>query len=755
MVLMSRGTDDALQSPADAPAGASAGASADLVVTTKLFAPTRRIPPVVRERLHARLRETLSVRVAVVAAPAGWGKSTLIAEWLRADGPAAGWVSLDRGDDDLTRFWRYVLLGLGNASEGVCSASLRRLGAAGVDVERDLLPLVVNELAACPREVVLVLDDYHVITSAAVHASLASLVERAPRNLHLVLGTRTDPPLPLSRLRVDGELLEIRAEQLRFTPDEAGRLLTHACGLDLTAVEVDRLVARTEGWAAGLQLAALRLADRVGAGERAAFIDRFTGDDRHVIDYLGEEVLATQPEQLREFLLHTSVLNRVCAPLVQAVTGRADAARTLDEAYRANLFLTPLDDEQRWFRYHHLFRGILRHELGRLEPALVPTLHRAAAEWYAQQGDFVEAVGHGIDSGDHELLGELIADGWRREFNSGHLQTVEAWLDALPPGMIARDVRLTEAQVWLALDAGRLDEAGAAIEAAERISPGVAHVQALRALHTFKVGDLGRANALVDALPPRVADPFVLTVRALLLGICAIWRGAPDGAAVALEDASVMAARTGNRLGHTYARGYRALLAVDAGDVARAQSLLGEVDAELHGEGADAHFVAMFPPLARARLALLLGDTDTAVAAARRAVELSRRGAGRIELAAASATLAACLRLAGEHELAAAVRSECRVLLRACADPGPVVLAWFTAEQRAQQQARPADDEPLTERERAVLALLPSPMTQREIADALFVSQNTLKTHLRAVYRKLRVMSRYEAVTRARELGLL
>ena len=294
---------------------------------------------------------------------------------------------------------------------------------------RDVLPTFINEVASSGAPLVLVLDDYHLITSAQVHASVNALLDRCPPQLHLVLITRADPPLPLSRLRVRGELAELRAEHLRFSLDEAREFFGGRLGTQLPEQDVHRLVARTEGWAAGLQLAALRLKDRT---DPSAFIERFTGADWHIVNYLGEEVLTSQPSRLREFLLVTSVLNRMCAPLCNALTGRADGAELIDEVNRANLFLIPLDDERHWFRYHHLFGGLLRHELTRTAPQQPSALHRQAAQWYAENGDPAEAIGHAISSGDGSLTRRLVAAHWRQHFNAGQLQTVRRWLDALP-----------------------------------------------------------------------------------------------------------------------------------------------------------------------------------------------------------------------------------------------------------------------------------------------------------------------------------
>jgi LuxR family maltose regulon positive regulatory protein len=718
------------------------------VLATKLFIPDQGRRAVARPRLNALLDSVPETRLTVLVAPAGWGKTTALAEWLRSQPMPCGWVSLDAGDGDLTRFWRYLLLAIEHAGSAAATDALRRLDAPGIDVAQEVLPVLVNGLAQHGGGLVLVLDDYHVISAAEVHRSLSLLLDRAPPPLHLVITSRVDPPLALSRLRVAGQLLDIRADQLRFTLHEAGHLLERASA-GLPARQVERLVARTEGWAAGLQLAALRLADRSGPA-RADFVERFTGVDRHVIDYLGEEVLAGLTEELREFLLRTSVLRRICAPLAYAVTGRRDAAILLDRVEHANLFLVPLDEQGRWYRYHQLFRDLLRHELMRTgidEPA---ELHRRAAEWYAAHDDAEESVEHAVESGDADLLARLVAGAWRREFNLGQLQTVQSWLDALPSEVVVGEPRLTVAQVWLHLDAGRLDEGDAVLRRAETVSPEDGHLRTLRSLHTYKAGDIPAAERLLAATIRDATDPFLNTVADLIRGMCALWSGRAVAAAQVLDRAAGRARQHDNRLARTFALGGAALAFVEAGNPVEAAALLRSADDELADGFAAAHFVAAFPALAAARLALAQGRPDDARGAAEAAVALARRGAGRVELAAALLTAAAV----GDAQPLVA---EARTVLRSCPDPGPTVRDWLARHERTSQAShahRPVADE-LTDRERDILALLPGPQSQRELAEALFVSPNTMKTHLRAIYRKLGAESRTEAVLRARSLGLL
>jgi LuxR family maltose regulon positive regulatory protein len=754
----------------DKAVGVTAGA-AEVVISTKLFRPNPRHQTVERTRLHDLLRLGCSLPLTLVVAPAGWGKSTLVADWLQQDRLTAGWVSLDGDDDDPHRFWRYLLLAAGQAGPGAGTAALRRLDAARSDVLREVLPTFINEVASSATPLVLVLDDYHLITSAEVHASVGALLDRCPPQLHLVLITRADPPLPLSRMRVRGELAELRAEQLRFSLDEAREFFGGRLGTQLSEQDVHRLLARTEGWAAGLQLAALRLTDR---SDPSAFIERFTGADWHIVNYLGEEVLTSQPPRVREFLLVTSVLNRMCAPLCDALTGRADGAELISEVNRANLFLIPLDDERHWFRYHHLFGGLLRHELARTAPQQPSALHQRAAQWYAQSGDPAEAIGHAIASGDDSLIRELVAAHWRQHFNAGQLETVRRWLDALPAEIVAMDASLSAARVWVALDTGRLEDVGAALDAAEAAGPPDTQLMVLRALHRYKTGDMADAAYRLQEIAPSADDLFIATVHRLVQGVSRMWLGDADRARELLAEAARRAEGDDNRLAYIYAQGCLALLATSHGDLALADALVADAELVVSQTLSDSHFVAMFPALAGARLAAQRGDWAGAEPAAAAAVELGRRGAGRVELAAALLTASAVFRTsppaaatrdpsdvpaadgAGGSDTGALV-AEARGILRHCPDPGPVVTTWLADEQRAEAALTRQEGmtEPLTERELTILRLLPAPTPQRELASALFVTPNTLKTHLRAIYRKLGAESRDDAVIRARERGLI
>jgi LuxR family transcriptional regulator, maltose regulon positive regulatory protein len=766
------GQGDNRASPASGAADAGPPAAGPVLVVTKLRAPTVRAELVPRRRLVELLVRRGPHKLTLIDAPAGWGKTTLLAEWQNdpAEARPFAWVSLDRADNDPVRFWTYVVTALQTAAPDLGERALGVLGRRGPSVLRDVLPELINELAREAPELVLTLDDYHTIGNDEIHQGVELLCERLPAQLHLAIATRSDPPLPLARMRVRGELLEVRSDALAFSDEEATALLNAHLGLGLSGTDVARLQQRTEGWAAALYLAALSLRGRADAAD---FIGAFAGDNRHVVDYLGGEVLAGQPPDRRTFLVRTSILERLCGPLCDAVTGGAGSAAALEEIERANLFLVPLDATRTWYRYHHLFGELLRHELGRSEPELVATLHRRAAAWYQAAGAVPDAIQHAVSGGDVDQARELIAEHWLGFFNRGELATVAAWLDALPQEAVEGDPRLAVARVWLALDLGRPGEAGEWLERAERGlpegrgsgAPGLASGMALlRAVHRFKIGDVGQALAAarraVDLEREGVA--FWRTVASVLIGVTLYWRGAAEDAGPALEDALELAEADGNRLAQTYALGYLAAVQAGRGEPADADRLLERAAALVEADpAAGEHFVAMMAHLVRAGRLEQQGRTGEAVEEAERGLELARRGAGLVELCYAILQLAGLRRRQGDLEAARALVAESRRRLDGCADPGMLAGLVAAAERSVapagprRPTAAPAAGERLTERELAVLRLLPSGMTQREIGATLFLSENTVKTHTRGIYRKLAVATRDEAVTAARAAGLL
>jgi LuxR family transcriptional regulator, maltose regulon positive regulatory protein len=729
--------------------------SGAVIAATKLHVPSPRRGLVPRVGLLAALTADRSHKLTLLDAPPGFGKTTLLSEWSASaeEKRPFAWLSLDEGDNDPFRFWGGVVEALRTIEAGVGTATLATLRATNVSLVEVVVPLLVNDLARLESRLVLVLDDYHLIAESRVHESLAYFIDHLPDVVHLVLATRADPPLPLGRYRTRGEMAELRAAQLRFSDAEARALLNGVLRLGLAVDDVDRLQRRTEGWAAGLYLAALSLR---GREDSRKFIGSFAGDDRQIVDYLSSEVLAGQPDELRRFLLRTSILERFCGPLCDALVGGVASARLLEHLERQNLFLVPLDRTRDWYRYHHLFGELLRHELRRTGAESVAALHQRAHEWYRSRGFVPEAIHHAVAAGDVDGARELIALHWNDAFNEGRLDTVAGWLDALPGEAVARDPRLCEAGAWLALDRGRLAEAQRWIEGVEAGSASAAAV--LRAVHGFKAGDLGsaqRAARRVLELEPEGAS-FARFVAHCNLGVTRYWRGGLIDALDTLETAAELASAAGNQLGQSYVLGYLALIQVDRGDLGEADRLARTATELSDDPGFLEHFVTMMGHLARGKVEERRGRLEQAELELARALELARRAAGAIELAAALLALAQLSELRGERERAKELLTDARRTVDGCPDIGTLERALWRSmrEVRPTPRTAAAGDE-LTNRELAVLQLLGGELSRREIADTLFVSLDTVKSHTRGIYRKLGASSREEAVERARELSLL
>lgn len=454
------------------------------LLVTKLYIPPLRSELVPRPRLVERLNQGLGSgwpaegsftrKLTLVSAPAGFGKTTLLSEWLNSGREAspplqAAWLSLDPGDNDPARFLAYIIAALQGLKPGLGEAALSAYRSPQPPPMEAVLAALLNELADLPTPAVLILDDYHLIEAQPVHDMLAFLLEHLPPRLHLVIATRADPPLPLARLRARGQLVEVRAAGLRFDPHEAAAFLNQAMGLDLTAKDIAALEARTEGWIAGLQLAALSLERRQSQGDSdlSGFIQDFAGDDRYVVDYLAEEVLRGQPESVQTFLLQTSILSRLCAPLCNAVTGQTDSQATLQALERANLFVVALDQKQIWYRYHQLFADLLRQRLERIQAEQIPVLHRRAGEWYEQNSWQAEAIDHALAAEDFERAAQLIVRSLWAVVARGERATVLGWLAALPGEMVRSRPRLCLAAAWGSLAAMNLDAIEPHLQAAE------------------------------------------------------------------------------------------------------------------------------------------------------------------------------------------------------------------------------------------------------------------------------------------------
>ena len=434
-------------------------------MATKLYIPPPRPKAVLRPRLIERLDEGLHRKLILVCAPAGFGKTTLLGEWVAALPHPAAWLSLDEGDNDPARFLSYLVAALRTIAPSMGEGVLDALGSPQSPPTESILTALLNEMAALAEDSVFVLDDYHVIHATAVDDALTFLLEHLPPRVKLVIATREDPPLPIARMRARGQLSELRAADLRFILTEAAGFLEGAMGLKLSAEEMAALEERTEGWIAGLQLAALSMRGREDVG---GFIRAFAGDNRYIVDYLTEEVLGSQSDHIRSFLLSTSILDRLSGPLCDAVTGQEGGNARLEALERGNFFVVPLDDKRRWYRYHHLFADVLYAYLMAEQPDRVPVLHRRASEWYEHNGSVADAIRHALAAEDFGRAADLVELAVPEMRRSRQEVTLLGWFEALPDELFRVRPVLSVHYAGTLLQSGRLEGVEDRLRDAER-----------------------------------------------------------------------------------------------------------------------------------------------------------------------------------------------------------------------------------------------------------------------------------------------
>ncbi|MBN2004433.1 MAG: hypothetical protein JXA21_13845 [Anaerolineae bacterium] len=491
----------------------------DVLIRTKLRLPLTRPGLVARPRLQARIAEGLHGPLTLITAPAGFGKTTLVAACVAGCGMPMAWLSLDRDDNQAGRFLRYLVAALREADPAIGDEAAQLTTPAFQAPPEAILTSLINDLDAAAVETILVLDDYQFIHSPAVHEQVGFLLDHCPPTFHLLIATRADPALPLPRLRARNRMVELRAADLSFTRLEAAQFLNDVMGLGLDADAVVLLAERTEGWIAGLQMAALAFQGTLsmrGRHDADGFIRAFAGTHRFIMDYLLEEVLAREPGEVQDFLLQTAILTHLTGPLCDAVTGAAGSQAMLEKLESRNLFVVPLDDERRWYRYHHLFADLLQSRLhSQAGPQRGNALRSRAAAWCEQAGRFVDAVNYALAAQDHRRAGRLIAEYWHVAANNGEIETAWSWLDALPEGEIKRSAPLGIAYGWVLWLTG---QTGA-------IEPHLADVES--ALNTL---------AMADGLAPDDAVYVELSVQLALLQSMVARYGNDFEAAVALAE---------------------------------------------------------------------------------------------------------------------------------------------------------------------------------------------------------------------------
>ncbi|HXZ99105.1 MAG TPA: LuxR C-terminal-related transcriptional regulator [Candidatus Binatia bacterium] len=711
-------------------------AAKDRLLPLKLTMPRPSRPPVRRPRLVQLLSGALDARLTVVSAPPGFGKTTALVDWLSALSIGHAWLSLDEADNDPVRFVRYLSAAVGELAPTE-TGSVEEV-APGGDPVQAISGLAVL-LAERGEPSILVLDDYHLITAPEVQRAVGVLLEGLPPQAHLVLSTRADPALPLARMRARNDLVEVRADALRFTLDEARRFFTERMEVALGDPDLETLVGRTEGWPAVLQLAALSLAGRSDIPSR---VRAFAATHRFVLDYVIEEVLAALPPETQDFLLRTSILEKLSGALCDAVSGSSGGQARLEALERANLLLVPLDDERVWYRYHALFAEVLKARLAVLHPEDVAALHARASTWCEEHGDDEAAIAHAIQSGDLERTSEIVAEASIRHIHAGELSTVRRWLDALPVEVVRDHAQLCTSYAWCVSLATESEETLGWMLAAERalesgrggglLGPAVpAQLALLRSRLAQLAGD--SATAIVQARRARelVPDGLPAYMEATLrgdatefLGVGLLVAGDLEGAAAAYEESLPDLRRAGNVFAAGRAIASTASILLARGD-ARGALRVCEGELERSGPASAESSPAIWAALGRARVEL--GQLEAAETAARHALELATRAGDETIAQSARATLA---RLAPLLAAGAGRRA------RSTSGPGSLV-------------------EALSERELEVLQLVALGRSNSQIAAKLFVTVGTVKSHLHTISGKLGVANRVEAVARGRELGLL
>ena len=730
----------------------------DPILDHKLNRPPTRADWVERDRLLELFDRAVERPLTLVAAPAGFGKTTLATQWLASNraAPVAAWVSLDSRDNDPVRLWTNIAMALERAGCRTDHSVAAFMAAHGGEVIAEVLPRLLASIADMDEDLVILLDDFHFLRDVDCHAQVEFLVENLPQQAHLVVLTRADPGLRIAWLRATGRLSEIRAADLAFTVEETSSLLAVE-QVRLSSGSVRDLVQRTEGWAAGLYLATLSMAGRSDPDE---FVREVSEGNRFIGDYLTEEVLAGLSDEVRQFIRTMSILDRFSAPLADFMTGSSTSAALLDELERGNLFLIPCDEKRRWFRFHHLFASAARSDLELEEPERVPGLHAAAARWFRDSGHIDEAVMHSLASGSISEAAQLVQANWLRYVGAGRTVTVVGWLDSLGSAAIASDPAVRVTAAWMAAFSGnqaalndhltalaQVEELGPLPDGTRSVESAIAMIQGLfgydgpiamtkgaqRALEletdgrspfysiahvsrghaAYVAGDLDLAATLLAKASSNGAAPPIIRMLALAcLSLSEGERGRHELSCELAEEALQIIDAVGLRGTPQAAMAYSALGLAQAagGDITTAATTIEHGLAVRRMNPAQGPWV-FHHLLAGAQVALRVGDRGAAM-------QLAEEASSRLD----------CYPEGMER-----MRERLRLVQEAI-------------DATASSAATAQHGELLTERETQILRLLQSSLSLSEIAAELFISPNTVKTHAKAVYRKLGVTSRDEAV---------
>jgi LuxR family transcriptional regulator, maltose regulon positive regulatory protein len=733
------------------------------LLRSKLTPPQARKGVASRGQLLDRLREGRGRKLTLVCAPAGYGKTTVLAQWCEADRDRTPfvWMSADESDSDPVRLWSHLIAGLQAVHPRAGAESLEALRAGPSTVASVALPLLVDELADAPPSV-LVVDDWHLVRSTVCDESMRILLERGPPAVQVVLSSRSDPDLPVGRWRAHGELGEVRAVDLQLSHAEAAAFL-HEANVDLGPRDIDRLTERTEGWAAGLGLASMLLQRE---DDPHAFVLDFAGDSRHLLEYISDDVLRSVGEEMREFLLRSSVLDELSGDACDAVLGRHGSAAMLAEVERANLFLIPIDRHGERYRFHRLFADVLRRELARTSPDAVSQLHARASAWFEAQGDVETAVRHAIAGRDLTRASDLVTFHQRGLMNEGRLATLARWLEELswPEATAEPQLALVRASLaaQMARPADEIERWLALAAAGARPGPlanGIASVESciaiLRSLYLTQgvTAAVAAARRALELEPPGSG----WRRQALIgLGQALYLQGNAEEARVPLVEAQRLPYAHDHAPAAAAVRAYLALAEVDAGDLAAAKRHAGESLDLLEAHGLLGSYVATNTHVALAGVRAADADVHGEAEELELAVWLSAPSRPSHWHAHALLRLASARHKLGDAAGAQAALESARADLETLPDPG--MLGALAGEVAAELSASPRHEgfygEPLSDAELRVLALLVAGRSVSEVARELYLAPTTVKTHRRTIYRKLGVTTRQEAIQRAAELSL-
>ena len=709
------------------------------LLSTKLFTPSPRAKLVSRPRLVNRLNAGLQNRLTLISAPAGFGKSTALSSWISDIDYPVAWLSLDEGDNELAQFLSYFVAALQTINTSLGRGAAVALQSPDGFNPEILLTSLLNEITDTHHDMVIILDDYHLIESQPVDNALIFIMDHLPRQMHLFISSRIDPSFPLSRLRASGYLIELRAEDLRFSNSETAVFLNQVMDLDLSSQELDSLEARTEGWIIGLHLAASALKGLEDQGQVKDFIDRFTGSDRYIQDYLTEEVLKQQPKEIKDFLLKTSILQRMSSSLCNAVTQNTNSQAVLEELESGNLFIVPLDNTRHWYRYHHLFADLLAHNLSVSFPDQIPELHQRASSWFEANDLLDQAIAHAQSAGSVDKVALIIEDHWQEYIHRGELAKLRSWLDSLNPAYTKNSAPLSMAYCWINVMTRNFKPLPSYVKdicaVIEPIAAGEVLEQPNKIAVIPSLVETVEAVISLDNNQPQKAESHALRAISIIPeNLDPITRELLQGAA-----------------GYWYAQALRAL-----GQVEQAcEVLLGVLEMLKSSEnyyGAAntlGLITSMYQELGKTRLAILLCEETLRYNEEHHWGDLPPSGLVNV-------IYADLLVDAGDYEAAVENLEKGRNLVEQINSP-PIMNMVASVEGKIGNTSPPTTDfqVPLTAREVEVLTLVSEGFSNRQIGERLFLSLDTVKGHNRKIYAKLGVKNRTQAVNKAVSLKLI